>query len=171
MAATTLFTFINLFDRALATCDHILTKGEAFAVEKGIAPAEILDWSLVDDMHPLRFQLMVVVNFTRNWPARVTGLPLPGDIDSEATDLPGFHAAIADARKWLADLNTGHFEGKDEAPLTHKLGTGMEPTLPGGQWMTGFAATNIYFHMSIAYAILRAKGVKIGKTDLFPTGL
>jgi len=25
--------------------------------------------------------------------------------------------------------------------------------------------------MSIAYAILRSKGVKIGKSDLFPTGL
>ena len=47
----------------------------------------------------------------------------------------------------------------------------MEPTLPVAQWMTGFATTNIYFHMSMAYAILRSKGVPIGKLDLFPTGL
>jgi len=30
-----------------------------------------------------------------------------------------------------------------------------------------FATTNIYFHLSIAYAILRANGVPIGKADLF----
>ena len=168
---TTLFTFVGLYDRVLATCDHILTKGEAFAAEKGIESSEILDWKLVDDMNPLRFQLMVVINFTRNWPARVVGLPLPGDVDSEATDLPGFHTAIADARAWLAALKPEQLEGGDDAALTHKLREGMEPTFPGGQWMTVFGATNIYFHMSIAYAILRSKGVKIGKSDLFSTGL
>ena len=168
---TTLFTFVGLYDRALATCDHLMTKGEAFAADKGVAAGDILDWKLIDDMNPLRFQLMVVINFTRNWPARVVGLPLPGDIDSQATDLAGFHAAIADARAWLAALKPEQLESHDETPLTHKLGNGMEPTLTGAQWITGFAATNIYFHMSMVYAILRSKGVGIGKSDLFPLGL
>ena len=88
-----------------------------------------------------------------------------------ATDLAGFHAAIADARAWLADLKPEQLESRGDTPLTHKLGTGMEPTLPGSQWITGFAATNIYFHMSMVYAILRSKGVAIGKSDLFPLGL
>jgi hypothetical protein len=168
---TSLFTFIGLYDRALATCEHLLKKGEAFAADKGMAAGDILDWKLIDDMHPLRFQLMIVINFTRNWPARVVGLPLPGDLDSQATDLAGFHAAIADARAWLAALTPDQLEGHDDTPLTHKLGSGMEPTLPGGQWLAGFAATNIYFHMSMVYAILRSKGVAIGKTDLFSLGL
>ena len=43
----------------------------------------------------------------------------------------------------------------------------MEPTLPAGQWLSVFATTNIYFHLSMAYAILRMKGVPIGKIDLF----
>lgn len=168
---TTLFTFIGVYDRALATCEHLLTKGEAFAAEKSIPPGDILDWKLIDDMNALRFQLMVVINFTRNWPARVAGLPLPGDIDSQATDLAGFHAAIADARAWLAGLKPEQLDARDDTPLTHTLGSGMEPTLPGGQWIAGFAATNIYFHMSMVYAILRSRGVAIGKFDLFPLGL
>ena len=168
---TTLFTFIGLYDRALATCEHLLTKGEAFAVDNGMAPGDILDWKLVDDMHPLRFQLMVVINFSRNWPARVAGLPLPADVDSAATDLAGFHVAIADARSRLAALKPEQVDGREEAPLSHELGNGMNRTLPGAQWLTGFAATNIYFHMSMVYAILRSKGVAIGKTDLFPLGL
>lgn len=169
--STTLFSFIGLYDRALATCDHLLKKGEAFASDKGEEPGDILDWKLIEGMNPLRFQLMVVINFTRNWPARVAGLPLPGDIDSQATDLAGFHAAIADARAWLAALRHEQFEGRDEALLTHSLRAGMEPTLTGAQWLTGFATTNVYFHMSMAYAILRSKGVQIGKRDLFPLGL
>ena len=48
------------------------------------------------------------------------------------------------------------------------LGNGMEPTLPAGRWLTVFAATNLYFHLSTAYDILRARGVPLGKVDLFP---
>ena len=44
-------------------------------------------------------------------------------------------------------------------------------TLPVGQWIPGFAMPNFYFHLSIAYAILRARGVQIGKRDFFAGGL
>ena len=43
--------------------------------------------------------------------------------------------------------------------------------MPSGQWLTVFATTNIYFHMSTAYGILRSKGVPIGKVDIFAGGL
>ena len=36
--------------------------------------------------------------------------------------------------------------------------------------LTGFATTNLYFHLSTAYGILRAHGVPIGKLDLFAGG-
>jgi uncharacterized protein len=54
--------------------------------------------------------------------------------------------------------------------VTFDLGM-MEPTLPAGQWLTGFATTNFYFHLSIAYAILRSRGVPLAKPDLFGGGL
>jgi hypothetical protein len=43
--------------------------------------------------------------------------------------------------------------------------------LPAGQWLTVFATTNLHFHLSTAYGILRAHGVPIGKADLFARGL
>ena len=54
--------------------------------------------------------------------------------------------------------------------VTVSLGQ-LEPTLPVGQWISGFATTNLYFHLSTAYGILRSKGVQIGKRDLFAGGL
>ncbi len=47
----------------------------------------------------------------------------------------------------------------------------MEPHLPSGQWLTVFATTNLFFHLSTAYGILRAHGVTIGKPDMFGRGL
>ncbi len=56
--------------------------------------------------------------------------------------------------------------------LTIPIGDGtLKPTLPAGRWLTIFATTNLYFHLSTAYDILRAKGVPIGKMDLFAAGL
>ncbi len=170
MTAITLFSFVDLYRRQLDAIAHLLTKGAAFAAEHGVSEADMFDWKLADDMHPLRFQLNVVINFARSWPARVAGVPVP---DSVATDLDvaGYQAAIADAKAFLATITPEQFAGRDEAPLTVQLGETMEPTLPAGQWVSVFATTNIFFHLSIAYAILRMKGVKIGKMDLFAAGL
>jgi hypothetical protein len=167
-----LFSFVDLYDRALATADHLLTKGVAHAEATGVSEAEMLGWRLIDDMHPLAFQIMVVVNFTRAWPARVIGLPVTeADWIAADLDVAGFRAAIARVRAFLAGLTAEQFEGRDDVPFTHEIMAGMAPTLPSGQWMTVFGTTNIYFHLSMAYAILRANGTPIGKPDMFAAGL
>lgn len=166
-----LYTFVDLYTRALDIAAHILAKGVNHALARGVSEGEMLDWRLIDDMNPLRFQLMVVCNFTRQWPARVAGLPLPDDVSADL-DLAGFEEAIAGAKRYLAALTPEQFAGRDEVPLTISIGGGaMEPTLPAARWLTVFATTNVNFHLSMAYAILRAHGVPIGKPDLFPTGL
>jgi len=47
----------------------------------------------------------------------------------------------------------------------------MEPTLPTERWITSFATTNLYFHLSTIYGIIRARGADLGKIDLFAGGL
>jgi hypothetical protein len=165
-----LFTFVDLFSRLAGTADHLLTKGAAHAEAQGLGRETVLDWRLIDDMAPLRFQLMVVANFSRLWPARVAGLPLPEEVNDQL-DVAGFKAVLADARAYLAGLTDDQFAGRDEVPLTVTIGNGMEPTMPSGQWLSVFAATNLYFHLSTAYGILRARGVQLGKPDLFASGL
>ena len=163
----TLYTYVNLYDRLLTSLGHLLDKGEAFAKDKGVSSDAMLDWRLIDDMHPLRFQAAVVVNFTRSWTARVAGHDLPGAVDQATVDLAGLRAALADAKAHLAALSPEHFEGRDDVPLTVQITDTLSPTFPAGQWLSVFASTNIYFHLSMAYAILRMKGVPIGKIDLF----
>jgi len=121
-------------------------------------------------MNPLAFQVVVVVNFSRQWPARVAGVAAPEGISADL-DLAQLKDAIARARDFLATLTPDQFEGRDDVPLTYKIIDGFEPTLPSGQWLANFATTNIHFHLITAYGILRAHGVQIGKADLFAGGL
>lgn len=167
--AVSLFTFVDLYSKGLSTLDNLLTKGAAFAASKGVSEAEMFEWRLIDDMQSLRFQASVVINFARQWPARAAGLPVPADV-ADGLDLVGYKAAIADAKAYLAGLKPEQFAGRDEAVFSFNLGQ-LEPTLPAGQWLSSFATTNFYFHLSTAYGILRSKGVQIGKPDLFAGGL
>lgn len=165
-----LFTFVDLYERAVDTGIHLLAKGVDFAERESIAEAEMLGWRLVEDMQPLRFQLSVVANFAAQWPARIAGVPAPADVRSDLSAAE-LHRAMGDAKTFLSALRPEQFEGRDDVPLSFKIGDGMQPEMPAGQWLTVFATTNLYFHLSTAYGILRAKGVPIGKVDIFANRL
>jgi hypothetical protein len=170
MATVSLYTFVDLFARSVAAAKHLLAKGAAHAAGLGITEQEMLGWRLADDMHPLGFQLMVVANFTRTWTARVAGLEPPAGIAADL-DVAGFDAGLDAALAYLRALKPEQFDGRDEAPLTFEIMPGLAPTLPAGQWLTVFAATNVNFHLSMVYAILRSHGTPLGKADMFPAGL
>jgi hypothetical protein len=168
---TNLFTFVSLYRRIVRSTVHVLAKGAAHAEAAGFSTDEMLDWRLIDDMQPLRFQLSVVCNFSKQWTARVAGLPVPDDVSVDL-DLAGFQAALAESERFLDALKPDQFAGRDEAPLKVAIANGaMEPTLPAAQWLTVFANTNLYFHMTTAYDILRSRGAPLGKVDLFADGL
>jgi hypothetical protein len=166
----TLFGFVDLYRRQLDAAAHLLNKATEFAAAAGVSEQDMLGWRLAEDMHPLAFQLMVVVNFSRSWTARVADLPPPEPITADG-DVAAVRTAIDDARAFLATLTPAQFAGRDDVPLTVQITDTMEPTFPAEQWLSVFATTNIYFHLSMAYAILRMKGVPIGKIDLFAGGL
>lgn len=165
-----LFSFIDLYRRVVETAQHLLDKGLAHAAAEGASEADMLGWRLVEDMAPLAFQFAVLCNFPRSWPARVAGLPVPEELTLEPS-VAQIRQGLADAKAYLAALTPEQFAGRDEIPLTVMIGTGMEPTLPAAQWLTVFATTNLYFHLSTAYGILRARGAPLGKVDLFASGL
>lgn len=167
---TNLYSFVGLYGRVVDTAAHLLAKGVEHAAATGVSEADMLDWRLIEDMAPLAFQFAVVCNFPRSWPARVVGLPVPEEMTLEPS-VAQIRQGLADAKAHLAALTPEQFEGRDAVPLKVMIGNGMEPTLPAAQWLTVFSTTNLYFHLSMAYAILRAKGVAIGKPDLFAGGL
>jgi hypothetical protein len=164
-----LYSFVGIYSRGLGTLAHLLRKGSEHAAASGVFEEEMLDWRLAEDMFPLRRQAQIVCNFAQQWPARAAGLSVPEGL-KEAPTMAELLEGIADAKSYLQGLESSQFEGRDEVPLTMNLGS-IAPTMPLGQWVAGFATTNFYFHLSIAYAILRSRGVALTKPDLFAGGL
>ncbi|HEY8571310.1 DUF1993 domain-containing protein [Phenylobacterium sp.] len=167
--AVSLNTYVDGYLKGLTTLEHLLERGLAFAKEQGVSEAEMLEWRLAPDMFNLRQQVMTVASFTNQWVARAMGDPDPAPFEGEP-GLAELRARIAQTRAFLQGLEPGKLDARADEPLTADLGV-VSPTLPVAQWVTGFLTTNFYFHLSMAYAILRNRGVPLGKRDLFAGGL
>lgn len=162
---------VHQFGRGLATADHLLTRAADYSGEHGVAEAEMLDWRLAPDMFSFRNQLQALCNLAGQWAARAAGVEVPPflPVDDVAT-VDELRRRIAEVRAGVEALSPEQFDGRDDVSLNVELGS-ISPTMPIGQWIAGFATTNYLFHLSIAYGILRANGVQLGKPDLFAGGL
>jgi hypothetical protein len=164
-----LYTHVGAYSRVQAVLSHLLDRAGAFAAAQGVSEAEMLGWKLAPDMFDLRQQAVSVIDFGPQWLARAVGVTPPPGLEG-ATTVAELKAASAASKAFIDALKPEQFAGRDEVPLTFDLGQ-MSPTFPLGQWLPNFATPNVYFHLSMAYAILRAKGLDLGKRDFFAGGL
>ena len=164
-----LHTFSGVYTRGLDTLAHLLTKGAEFAKTKGASEAEFLDWRLAPDMFNVREQAQTVIRFAEQWTARAAGVEAPAD-RPEGRDLQGLLNDIAEVKAYVATFGPEKFIGREPETLTVSLGQ-LEPTFPTGQWVPNFSMPNFYFHLSMAYAILRQRGLDLSKRDFFAGGL
>ena len=91
------------------------------------------------------------------------------DEGRNAGDNPG---SIADAKARIDEtialleaLPAGALDGDEQRPIEHALPIGLTFDLTAEQYARDWALPQFYFHLMIAYAILRNQGVDIGKAD------
>lgn len=154
---------IPLFLRAFDNLGAILTKAEAFAEESGIAHGELLEARLFDDMLPLTGQIQRASDTAKFLAVRLgqaENMPME---DNEAS-FADLHARITKTVDFLKAVPASAYEGRENAEVVLTTRSGAT-TFTGTGYLTGFVIPNFYFHVTTAYAILRHKGVPIGKRD------
>lgn len=73
-------------------------------------------------------------------------------------------ARLAQAQSWLSQLTEADFTGAEQRVITHRAGF-ADLEQPAAVYLRDFALPNLWFHLSMAYAGLRAAGVALGKAD------
>lgn len=141
-----------------------LAKGEAFAAERGLSADDLLTARLAPDMFPLSTQVRLVCTQASDLLRHLTGAEsfAPGE---DAADFDGLRAQLADAVARLEATPASAFEGAASKTIELKLPNGMAFDMTGEQFVRDWAFAQLYFHLTIAYAILRHKGVPLGKAD------
>ena len=150
-----------VFDNMLGTLDHLVCKAEQAGM-----PDDVLAEKLTQDMFPLELQFRVALNqvlLALNQVARKT-VPL-----EEATyrSLAQVRERIAAVRSLIDQADPTHW-AKAHAPVDLTLPNGVRFLMSSEEDVQDWILPNLYFHVTMAYALLRKAGLQVGKMDFLP---
>jgi hypothetical protein len=148
--------------RMLENLSKILDKAVAQAKAEDIPLASLLEARLAPDMHPFTRQIQIASDSARNV-LRLTGAEPPSFPDTE-TSFPELKERIAKTIAFLQAIPKEKFDGAESRKIELKL-PGRTLEISGRDCLNGAVLPNFYFHVTTAYALLRHKGIKIGKMD------
>lgn len=154
---------IRQFQKSLGNLDAILAKATANAEMRGFPVDNFIGMRLAPDMLPFWRQVTIACDGIKGAAAIYSQVEAPKFEDNETT--------VAQLRERIAktlafvDSIPGNQLGEIASDQIVKI-----PFPPGKAMFARDAALsrsipNIYFHLSMAYAILRHGGVPIGKLD------
>lgn len=161
-------TSIPVFTHFLNSLSALLEKAEAHCEARKVDPAVMLAMRLYPDMFALTRQVQIAADAAKGAGARLTGTPVPSFPDEEKT-FAELQARIAKTIAFLSSLKPEQFDGAETRAISFKAG-GREMSFSGAGYLERWAKPNFFFHVSMAYAILRHNGVELGKTDYLAGG-
>jgi uncharacterized protein len=154
---------VPVFVQYLEGLAAILRKAEAHAEARKIPPEVMLGLRLSPDMFAVTRQVQVASDFAKNTSARLAGVEIPKMPDEEKT-FAELQERIARTIAFIIGIDAKLFEGAEGREITFPIA--RKPyAMKGDAYVSNFALPNFFFHLTAAYAILRANGVDIGKMD------
>lgn len=154
---------IPAFLRGFANLSGIIDKARAFAAEQGMDEKELTEARLIADMAPFTAQIQRCSDTAKGTAVRI-GQAADVAMPDEEVTFDDLQARIAKTVAFLKAVKRESFDGREDAEVVLKT-PNREITFTGASFVSGFALPNFYFHMTTAYALLRMKGVPIGKLD------
>ncbi len=159
---------LPIFRNMLGNLSHILGKGQAHADARKFDPAVLLQYRLAPDMLPFTRQVLIACDAAKNGVARISGFEAPKFDDTEST-FPELRARIQKTLDYLASVPAAKLDGTEDKDVTFPVGKETR-TLKGEAYLKQVVLPNFFFHVTMAYAILRHNGVELGKTDYLAGG-
>jgi uncharacterized protein len=154
---------VPVFLRGFAAMAAFLEKGRAHADAAGIQHSELLEARLIEDMHPLPNQVQRASDAAKFTVVRIAGVEnLPME-DNEAS-FADLQSRIVRTMEFLKSVPADALNGREGERIEVKL-PNRTLEFTALDYVRGFALPNFYFHVTTAYAILRHKGVPVGKVD------
>ena len=163
---TTLYeAFVPTSIQMLEALAQILDKAEAHCADNALAPEALLAERLAPDMYDFAYQVKSSSFHSIGAIKGVDAGHVSPDKDPAPSTFPALKAQVLDSVAQLKSVDPSTFETLGEKKVLFTVGDRIRWEFTGANFLLGFAQPNFYFHVTTAYAILRAAGVKIGKVD------
>jgi uncharacterized protein len=150
---------VPLFVNGLTAMGAWLDKA---AAEK--SEAEYMEARLAPDMRPLPAQYQMASDTAKNAIGRLSGTEAPSMADTE-TSFAELRARCDRTIEYISSVDPAILAASADREVVLKFPNGTGWHFTGADYLTRFALPNFFFHVTTAYAILRAQGVNLGKPD------
>ena len=154
---------IPQFVKMLTNLSNILKKCEAFAKEKNIDGAVLVNDRLAPDMFPLSKQVQIACDQVKNGMARLAGIE-PPKFDDHETTFEQLQERIVKTIAFARAITPAQLEGSETKEIKFSIKE-WSFEFVGDQYLLTWIIPNFYFHITTAYNILRHNGVEVGKSD------
>jgi uncharacterized protein len=154
---------LPIFTLGLNNLSAILDKATGHADAKKVDPKVLPQVRLIADMLPLSAQIQIACDSAKGAAARLAGIPIPKFEDTEAT-LPELKARVAKTLDFIKSVKPEQLQGAETREIVLSF---PQTTLKfnGLNYLTNYVLPNFFFHLTMAYALLRKNGVELGKRD------
>ena len=148
MYAASVPVAVQALDQALVLLDH--------------ATPQMLTATLHPGMFDCATQFAMVADFALRATHPLIGRDVP-DVEV-VEDLEGLRRRLVLVRAEVMSLTPETFADAATRRITHQAGfADLEQS--GAEYLQHFALPNLWFHLSMAFAILRAQGAPVGKAE------
>ena len=143
---------------------RLLGTAEAWCVDRGLAPNDIIQARLAQDMLPFAYQVKSTAVHSLGAIEGVRkGVFFPDTTPSPET-FAGLKARIADTLAALSAIEAAEVDAFVGRDMRFSFGN-RHLDFTAENFLLSFSQPNFYFHATTAYDILRWKGLPIGKRD------
>lgn len=154
---------IPLMLRNLGILSEYMDKAAAYAIEKNIDPAVLINARLAPDMFPLSGQIQRFSDNCKGGVAKLAGIPTPRFPDTEST-FDELKERLTKTASFLQDIKPELLNGDDNRLIEIKIRQ-ESISLSARTYLLSMLLPNIFFHLTTAHDILRHYGMNIGKMD------
>jgi hypothetical protein len=159
---------IPTYRRGLQNLSSFLDKAEAHARTNGVELSTYTEARLAPDMHPFTRQVQIASDAAKGGAARLAGIEAPPMPDTETT-FPQLKERIAKTIAFLDTITREQVDSRHGATIELPL-PGRTMTFTAPDFLMQFSLANFLFHVTTAYALLRSRGVPLGKMDFLAGG-
>lgn len=156
------YPVISQCTQALKSLRTFLDKAEQHAAARKFDVGILMGSRLAPDMLDFIYQVQSACDYVKGAAAWLSGQAVPRHEDNEKT-IDELRVRIDKTIAFVQSVPESQYAGAAERQVRFSWAPGK--IIAGDDYLLQMTIPNTYFHISMAYAILRSNGVDLGKMD------
>ncbi len=148
--------------QSLKNLETCLDKADRYAVTKKFDTGVLMTSRLAPDMQPFTYQVQSACDYVKAAAAWLSGQTPPRHEDNEQT-IDELRARIQKTVAFAESVKEAQYADASKSKV--KLSWAPGKVIGGEDYLLQMTIPNTFFHLTMAYAILRHNGVDVGKMD------